>query len=327
MVVNLFIDTNVFLAFYHLTSEDLEELKKLSVLIQNGEIRLFLPDQVKQEFHRNREAKIADAVKRLRDQSLNLQFPQICKDYDEYRQLRRLQKEYEQVHSELLAKIDQDVSSRQLKADQLIDELFSIALQLDTTPVLVEQAKLRMDLGNPPGKSGSLGDAIIWETLLQSPPNGEAFHFVTDDKDYGSPLDSTAFNGYLLDEWRSVKSAELLPYKRLSDFFKSQFPKIELASDLEKDLLITQLANSPNFASTHSIIAKLRKFTDFSTAQANAIAVAAATNTQVHWILNDDDVRTFIVSLLEGHENQLDDEAVNYLTYLLQEGNNEYPDE
>jgi hypothetical protein len=43
-MVNLFIDTNIFLSFFHLTSEDLEELKKLIVLIDNGEIRLFLPE-------------------------------------------------------------------------------------------------------------------------------------------------------------------------------------------------------------------------------------------------------------------------------------------
>jgi hypothetical protein len=33
-MINLFIDTNIFLSFFHLTNEDLEELKKLVALIE-----------------------------------------------------------------------------------------------------------------------------------------------------------------------------------------------------------------------------------------------------------------------------------------------------
>ncbi len=39
-----FIDTNIFLSFYHLTSEDLEELRKLSVLLDQKEVTLYLTD-------------------------------------------------------------------------------------------------------------------------------------------------------------------------------------------------------------------------------------------------------------------------------------------
>jgi hypothetical protein len=73
--INLFIDTNVLLSFYHLTNDDLEELSKLAVLLRNRQVQLFLPEQVADEFRRNRENKIADSLKRLRDQKLNLQFP------------------------------------------------------------------------------------------------------------------------------------------------------------------------------------------------------------------------------------------------------------
>lgn len=44
--MNLFIDTNVFLSFYHLSDDDLEEIRKLSVLLERGNIRLWLPQQV-----------------------------------------------------------------------------------------------------------------------------------------------------------------------------------------------------------------------------------------------------------------------------------------
>ena len=83
-MINLFIDTNIFLSFYHLTNEDLEELKKLAALIDNSEIQLFLPDQIKNEFTRNRSAKIVDAMRKLQEAKFNLSFPLFAKDYAEY---------------------------------------------------------------------------------------------------------------------------------------------------------------------------------------------------------------------------------------------------
>lgn len=184
MALNLFIDTNIFLAFYHLTGDDLEELKKLSVLIENGEIVLLLPRHVEDEFLRNREAKIAEAIRKIREQHLNLQFPQICKDYPEYEAMRVSQKEYEEAHAELLKKIDEDITSRKLKADEVIEKLFVLATKIPITEMLISKALLRTQLGNPPGKRGSLGDALNWEALLEATDPGEPLHFVTDDNDF-----------------------------------------------------------------------------------------------------------------------------------------------
>jgi predicted nucleic acid-binding protein len=66
-MITLFVDTNILLSFYHLTSEDLEELRKLVALIDTGKIKLVLTEQVKDEFKRNRSAKIADAMKKLQE--------------------------------------------------------------------------------------------------------------------------------------------------------------------------------------------------------------------------------------------------------------------
>lgn len=57
------------------------------VLLEQKKLQLYLPSQIVSEFRRNREGKIADALKKLKDQRLNLRFPQICKDYPEYGKL------------------------------------------------------------------------------------------------------------------------------------------------------------------------------------------------------------------------------------------------
>jgi hypothetical protein len=132
-----------------------------------------------------------------------------------------------------------------------------------------ELARTRMAVGNPPGKNGSLGDALNWEVLLQNIPNGEPLYFITDDKDYASPIDSNIFNAYLSKEWQDQKNSKVVYYKSLSEFFKEHFPKITLASELEKDLVIRDLANSSSFAETHTIISKLNKYSDFTIAQIN----------------------------------------------------------
>ena len=61
----LFIDTNVYLSFYHYSKDDLDELHKLSALVERNEIQLLLPQQVIDEFWRNHESKLHDAISKF----------------------------------------------------------------------------------------------------------------------------------------------------------------------------------------------------------------------------------------------------------------------
>ncbi len=316
--MNIFIDTNVFLSFFHLTSDELEELKKLAVLAGGGEATLFLPEQVKSEFRRNRANKIADAIKRLEDQRW-AEYPQICKQYGEYENLREAQGDYEKHHAKLIEQIDADAGSRSLAADAVIEELFGVAQVIPYSSSLIERARLRSDIGNPPGKKGSLGDAINWEALVEIVPHGEDLHFISEDKDYFSALNTEAMDPFLLDEWSQNKGSQLHVYKRLSSFFRDQFPEIELATELEKDLLIAELATSSRFVQTHAVISKLSRFSDFTQAQVDEIVAAAITNNQVRWTGRDPDVNEFLTRLIAGREEQLDPGNLRCLYYVLNE--------
>ena len=171
--MNLFLDSNIWLSFYHMTNDDLEELRKIVVLITQKKLVLYLPEQVINEFRRNRDGKIADAMKRLRDEKLSDQFPQMCKEYTEYQEIRQLIDKYKRLKSRLIEQLTSDYSNKELKADQIIEELFLKAESIVITDELWECAKRRYDLGNPPGKDGSYGDAVIWESLLLKVPQGE----------------------------------------------------------------------------------------------------------------------------------------------------------
>ncbi len=62
--MHLFIDVNIFLGFYEATSDSLLELEKLiTVLKQKKRAKLWLPDQVKREFWKNRDGSVASVLK------------------------------------------------------------------------------------------------------------------------------------------------------------------------------------------------------------------------------------------------------------------------
>ena len=321
--MHLFIDTNIFLSFYHFTSEDLEELNKLGVLLEKKKVELYLPEQVVNEFRCNRENKIMAALKQLQEPKLKLQYPQLCKDYEQYPTLKKLLEECEKQRSTLVDKIMKDVAKQTLKADVTIKNLFEKAKRFSIDDKLVDKARVRMQVGNPPGKGGSLGDAINWEALLKNVPVGENLHFITDDKDYRSIVDRNNFREFLSQEWTEKKRSQIVYYERLSLFFQAHFPNIKLASELEKESLIGDLAASRSFAQTHTLVSKLSNYNDFTSEQLNEIVKAAISNNQIYWIIKDPDVYEFFTSIIRGHENQIDEGNLNMLVQELQNEDSE----
>ena len=315
--MKLFIDTNVFLSFYHLSSDDLEELKKLAVLLDQRKIELFLPRQVIDEFRRNREVKIADALKRFSEEKLNDVFPQICKEYEEYSQMREAISIFKEKKSKLLEKLRAEIESETLKADKIILELFGKATKIEVGSEIISRVRWRMLVGNPPGKNNSSGDAINWECLLEKAPDGKALFFITDDGDYSSPVDESEFLPFLQKEWAERKNAKILYFNRISAFFRSKFPDIRLASELEKELLIRSLASSPNFATSRNLIKQLVDYADFTATQLNDIVQAAITNNQVSWIAGDDDINEYLRKLINRREGKIDPGALKNFKDLL----------
>lgn len=308
--MELFIDTNIYLTFYHYTNEDLEELKKLLISIRNGNINLILTDQVVSEFKRNREPKIYDALKKFEEQKLNNQFPQICKEYPEYSNLRDGIKMYEENKNIILKKLYDDIDKTNLGADKIINDLFTHEDITKTKSGHLEKAKLRISIGNPPGKNGSLGDAINWEILLSEVSRGKDLYLISDDKDYYSPINEYKLSKFLNDEWAEDKQSNIFYYRKLSDFFRDKFPDIKLTDEIEKETLISNLVNSSNFQNTHKAVAMLSKYTDFSKQQVDEIIDAGINNNQVYWINTDEDVIEFYLDLVKGREDCIDQDKL-----------------
>lgn len=315
----LFIDTNILLSFYHLSSDDLEELRKLIALIDTGQITLVVTEQVKDEFFRNRGAKIADAMKELYKARYAPAFPAFAKDYPEYLELRKLLSETGKKHSELVEKMEKDAASSQLKADALVSDLFKKAKLIKFTEALYVKALARVRRGNPPGKESSIGDALNWGGLLTEIEDGTDIYFVSEDKDYRSQLSPTTFNEFLKTEWEDRKTSEIFFYTRISDFFKANFPNIKIASEVERDLAIEELGDSGSFIATHLAIGRLSKHSDFTPLQIEELVKIALSNNQVGWIVGDPDVHEFYKSLLK-HKDKLQPDVAAQLDELVKKG-------
>ena len=317
--MNLFIDANIFLDFYHLSGGDIEELKKLVALVENGDIVLFSTPQLREEVKRNRDAKISDAMRDFRKASFKLSFPAFCKHYDEYEELRTHINAANKKHADLVQKAMADVKARSLAADVLIDNLLGKSKVIEPEKKLFDAAIKRFRLGNPPGKKKvTIGDEINWESLLSGVPDNEDLVFISGDGDFCSPIDGDALNAFLLDEWESKKTSAIHFYKSLSDFLKDKFPHIHLASDVKTASLVERLAQSSSFATTHAVIASLGKVTDFPTHQVEELVSIAELNNQVGWIIDDDDVMEFYKGILAKYGDAMKPASKEKLEEMLE---------
>ena len=308
MNIGLYLDTNIYLSFYHLSNDDIEELKKLLKLVKGEEITLYLPSQTIDEFHRNRDSKITDGLNRFEDNQLSKIFPQIVKDYiDEYKLMRKAIKVFEKNKHIILDKLKLDIVNHSLNADKIITDLFEVAEKIEKDEELIRSARNRLDFGNPPGKKGSYGDALNWECLLAKITDIENFYFISDDKDYYSKFDKSLFNTFLINEWKEkFPSINFNSYRSLSSFLRDNYPDITLDLENEKEELILWLQESGSFARSRSILHDLIKYNDFTRKQLNDIFHAAVTNNQIYWIRDDHDINDILLKLLKGNESEIE---------------------
>ena len=291
--MHVFIDTNILLNFFHFTKEEIDALSNVFASHEHGAATVHLTEQVCDEFLRNRENKIKDALKKFKDVKFTAQLPAFMKQYEEYEQIRQKSVELQELAKAISQKVDVDVIENKLLADTLIKDIFNRNL-IATTPDIFGKAHMRMLLGNPPGKNGSMGDAVNWVALLAAVPNGENLHIISEDGDFYSALDENRPHPFLKQEWKNKKQAEVFVYRTLSSFLKKHFDGVAFSYDKTKDALIESLTETGSFAGTHHLIAKLEQFGYFSLQEVQRILSAALINKQFGWIVDDPDVYTFL---------------------------------
>ena len=291
--------------FYHYSKDDLEELRKLLVAIEKGRINLVVTPQLTDEFYRNRELKISDAIETFQKNSLPNEFP-VCFKQEEalYEEIRNTVNNFNSVREKLISKVINNFKNNSFEADDIITNLFDKATIYEEDAKTFSKASERFFRGRPPGKKDSKGDSIIWETLLKGAKNNKVkeLHLISYDGDYESKLQKGYLKKYLDDEWKGEVGGEILLHKTLSHFLNNEFPDIKFASDLEKKLAIENLINCYSFRDAHQAIAVLSGCIDMlEEDDITRIINAGLNNNQIYSIHADVDVRKFFKKL--GEEN------------------------
>lgn len=305
MCMNVFIDTNILLSFFHFTSDDLDSLDKVFTSHKKGDATLHLTDQVRDEFQRNREIKITDALAKFKEVASSLQAPTFIRTLEGFEALENASTELRKQHKEILKKAEEAIIKKELSADHVITNFLKKANIHETTLETYSEARQRVDIGNPPGKNGSLGDAINWLLLMKHVPDKQDLYIISDDKDFYSHINKESINPFLKDEWERKKNSKVKCYKSLTPFLSDHFAGVTLAFDPKKKDLIDALSSSPNFITTHSLVSKLDEFKYFSLLEAKALLEAAETNNQFGWIVSDEDVKALILRAICPHRSHI----------------------
>jgi hypothetical protein len=316
----IFIDTNIFLLFYHFSQDDLSILEKLQDHLSNKKLTLYLTSQVKDEFFRNRENKILDALKIFKEINFSIKIPTLFKDFDaDCNKLIKQKKEFEKLHTVLMEKVTIAAKNSELKADKIIDSIFDSANHIVLNDNIYQIAVKRSKLGNPPGKKGDVCDAINWQLLVDNIAEGTDLIIISADGDYSSLLENK-IHPFLKAEWEQKKSSKVELYKSLTQFFDKYIPNLQLKDEKKEiiDNLIMSLEESKSFQATHNVLTELFGFLDkLDAQQVNRIANAYLSNSQIRFIITDDDVKNFIKFVINKYDSIIKKEVIEKLNFLM----------
>lgn len=303
---HLFIDTNILLGFFAYSKDDLNQLDKLVNIITTKVVKLYVTQQVVDEFYRNRDAKLAESFEKFRPFG-NEGCPSFMTSMPEYEAYKSALTALKTAKTALIEKSRLKADARELQADMLFKKLADLANVIPVDENSYAAAERRSRLGNPPGKSAStVGDQLNWELLLKQVPNNADLHVITKDSDYASKLDPSKPQVFLADEWQLKKSGTLFLHEQISLFFKVNYPDEDFSLEIEKQASIDALTGSCSFAATHAAVASLEPYLPFLTAEeAQDVVQGALSNSQVAWIVSDSDVEAFLKKILELHGSAL----------------------
>lgn len=196
--MHLFIDANIFLGFYEATSDSLLELEKLiTVLKQKKGAKLWLPDQVKREFWKNRDGSVASVLKEFSKSNGLGSVPRLVQENPEFDQLKKFSAQLESKKKEIVDRVRGEVAAEKTKADGWIRNLFSLAEEIDTSGAIAKQAWERALRHTPPGKQDGIGDRLSWVALLATLPEKAELHIISQDGDFAGELEREEIHPYL----------------------------------------------------------------------------------------------------------------------------------
>lgn len=260
----IFIDTNIYLDFYRVSSGDLNKLRILLNGVKGSDASqdfvLCVNTQNRDEYYRNKPNIIESTLKDFYFKKVDIpglivnQWPELSREFTD------VQSNLDRLVKSLKDKIKQELYSGGTETDELIDSIMKNPDYIDEEIIKTAERRYKI-LGNPPGKNGSCGDAIHWEYLLRKVPSSDELVIISADNDWYSSSEGSRPNDFLLREWCQAKgsSDSLRMYRSIQAFLKAEM-RIALDRENLKDDLLEQLKDSDSFDASRDILAKLMQY-------------------------------------------------------------------
>lgn len=173
MPTRLYLDTNIWLDFYRSAPEPMSVFDELRV----NEVPLVTTEQTFREIFRNRAAILTEVIESVRKHAkVHPYTTALIRHMPEFEALEEQRKGLKQRAAELVRRLEE------IRAEISRDPVFAHLkgamvershLYLPTTDELVDKARRRKQLGEPPTSPDkwTIGDELIWETLLLGCPD------------------------------------------------------------------------------------------------------------------------------------------------------------
>jgi len=235
----IFIDANVYRNLFSDKEGFTDDIKNLlDRLIDEQHANLLMPVQVRDEVERNRAEKwFCEEVKEV-SKSINSNKRRISRfeksPHEEAKEeLETTKKELEE-DEEKFQKIERRYRALDSKANQKLKGLLGKSMILPENEELIDRARLRIEKGNYP-KDDKLGDALIWETLLdflEGDKKNSTLVFVSNDK---KAWGQQGFNPWLKQEFIERTGMEMFFTYHISDIKGATKEEQEKMRDLERE--------------------------------------------------------------------------------------------
>jgi hypothetical protein len=187
----IFIDTNIYLRFFDSSSA---EYRRLLTVLEELKPHIFVTRQIVSEVARNKLFVASNGFDRyLRGiEKINVKLPihfdtkidskasQWNESWNENQNnALGLKSELQEFSKELIEQISKSIDAVSKCLESIFDSAFEPSAEE------IQAARLRKELGNPPGKkTDPIGDELSWEQLLNRIDETQAVWIVSDDGDF-----------------------------------------------------------------------------------------------------------------------------------------------
>ena len=230
----IFIDTNIYLRFFDSNSKEFEKLLEDLIIVKSN---IFITEQIKVEIERNKlnvfKKSISNYLQNTEIKMVNLPNHIAGNNFEKIQEWNKKKREINKENKKLINELDGILDENLLNISTSKDNV-SLKLKSIFQNILVassnekELARIRKEIGNPPGKKkDALGDQITWEQLLNKIPETNEIWIITNDFDFYTKYKKNCYlNPFLIQELLNKKiEIKINIFETLSDglkhFFKS----------------------------------------------------------------------------------------------------------